>query len=193
MENMYILALVYGVAVIAISIFQYLYWYFFDRTGSGQGCKLMVNCPKRSIHVGLICGIVCLLIAGFARHVSLEPASITMDDGQSMQWCHADGSGNCLKTECGEHSTTVVYFRAGWCPYCKKMENGTFRNKRVMRELGKHGRVYADSKEAEALFSRFGIRGMPTTVVLDAECKEKGRIRGYNDPDEFLEKLRAIQ
>lgn len=192
MENMYILALVYGIVVIAMSIFQYLYWYFFDRPGARQGHKLTVNYPGGSIRIGLAVGILCFVLAAVIRPGSVEPALITMDDGQSLRWCLDNGSGNCLKSECEARTTTVVYFRAGWCSYCKKMENGTFRDKRVIQELSKYGRVFADSKEAGKLFSRFGIRGMPTTVVLNAECKEKGRIRGYNDPDEFLEKLRAI-
>lgn len=194
MGNIYGLCLVAGIVAIGISIFQHLFVYLPERVRAEKGLKMKGPVLGRSIlRIGLLVGVACFLLAGATRHFSVEPASITMGDEQSLQWCRDNGSGNCLKSECEAYPTTVVYFRAGWCGYCRKMESGTFRDKRVMQELEKRGRVYADSKEAGELFSLFRIRGFPTVVVLDAECREKGRIRGYNDPDEFLKNLRAIR
>lgn len=102
----------------------------------------------------------------------------------------------------------VYYFWLEGCPYCEKMERGTFRDpgvvERMKRELvavainvrGDREVTWTDGTKLteKTLTSRLKIRGTPTLVFLDEQAGVALRTTGYLGPEEFsraLDRARA--
>lgn len=80
----------------------------------------------------------------------------------------------------------IIDFFADWCGPCQMMAP-------VFSTLGKEfsGKMdflKVDTQTEEGLAMKFGIRGLPTLVVLK-DGKEVDRIVGYHDEDALREKL----
>lgn len=85
----------------------------------------------------------------------------------------------------------MVDFWATWCVSCKELDNITFKDPQVKKELEKYLLLKVDvtknTNEDKELMKEFGIFGPPALVFFQngVEIKEK-RIIGYKDPKEFL-------
>jgi len=107
-----------------------------------------------------------------------------------------------------EGKRLMLYFWLEGCPYCEKMEQGTFRDPptvaRMRRELvavainvrGDREVTWTDgAKLSEKHLAAFlKIRGTPTLVFLDEKAAVVLRTTGYLDPAEFsaaLDRARA--
>lgn len=74
------------------------------------------------------------------------------------------------------------------------METGTFLSEDV-REFIKTNFVplkYESSRDSEQ-FMRFGVRGVPTYIFLDAKGNEIHRATGYYNVEDFLKELRQTR
>lgn len=90
----------------------------------------------------------------------------------------------------------VVDFSASWCLPCRELDEKTFSDARVRRELEKRALFKADmtrsaSPEVVALSQKYAILGVPTIVFLDAAGRETAGVRlvGFEDADAFLKRL----
>ena len=88
----------------------------------------------------------------------------------------------------------IIDFYADWCIPCKELDAATFSDKRVIAEASNYETYKADmtkslSKEVESLREKYSIVGVPTVLVLDQNGKEKNRITGFVNADEFLKLL----
>ncbi len=85
----------------------------------------------------------------------------------------------------------MVDFWATWCVSCKELDNITFKDKEVRKELEKYHLVKVDvtknTAEDKELMKKFNIFGPPALVFFEngVELKDK-RIIGYKPPKEFL-------
>ena len=52
--------------------------------------------------------------------------------------------------------------------------------------------MITESSESPELFQELDIYGTPTTVILDPDGNELGRIDGYEPPEEYLRDLKEI-
>lgn len=92
---------------------------------------------------------------------------------------------------------TVIDFQSKvWCAACREMDEKTFAAPEVQEMLANSQLVTVDvdkHPQAESLQKRFGIRGIPTLLVLDPKGRELDRIVGYTPPEEFMAKFQSLQ
>ncbi len=84
----------------------------------------------------------------------------------------------------------VLDFVADWCIPCHEMDATTFADSRVIELASQFSMLRADltleNQQTETLTTRFGVRGVPTLIVLNGEGTEVARFVGYVGPDELL-------
>lgn len=92
----------------------------------------------------------------------------------------------------------VVEFSADWCAFCRSMDNFILPRPEVQKMAGSavFAKVDPDTdKDAAAMVESFKINSYPTFLVLDCSAqalKERGRIVGYQDADEFVRLLKLL-
>jgi thioredoxin-related protein len=90
----------------------------------------------------------------------------------------------------------VLHFYTDWCTWCEKMDKETFANPRIQEflklsfipiKINAESRemIKVEGKETKMadLARKFGVRGFPTTVFLEANGTTIGSVPGYIDQD----------
>ncbi len=87
----------------------------------------------------------------------------------------------------------MLDFYADWCVACKEMDHFTFRDPKVMSQLGNltllQVNVTANSEDDRALMKRFSLFGPPGMIFFDTDGKEiaESRIVGVLEATAFFE------
>ena len=84
-----------------------------------------------------------------------------------------------LKQAQATNKLVVVDFFATWCGPCKMMERDTFADKKVRQQLTNFVTLKIDVDRQPQLAAKYGIEGMPTTLVIDATGKPLARAVDY--------------
>jgi len=116
--------------------------------------------------------------------------------GDTVAW--RPFSAEALAEASAERRPAVVDFRADWCMPCLEMERTTFVSPEVIQRAGDFVMLRADVTESsaatEALLSKYGVLGVPTTLFFARDGTERHRSVGYVDAGDFgrmLEDTRA--
>jgi thiol:disulfide interchange protein len=89
----------------------------------------------------------------------------------------------------------LLDFTADWCQPCHMLDDQVFRNPAIAREinerfvavrvLDRQREEGRNAPEVDALQRRYGVRGFPTVVFVDAAMAERGRMEGFGGKEEF--------
>ena len=79
-----------------------------------------------------------------------------------------------------------IQFTGPWCPWCVRMEHDTFAHPQVVA-LARESvvPVLLRSDEHEEVALRYGLAGLPATVLVNAHGEVLGKHEGYLDPATF--------
>ncbi len=85
----------------------------------------------------------------------------------------------------------MAYFTAEWCPPCHELKTTTWADAGVEQALAAYVPVRVDVDVNTNVAMRYGIEGMPTYAVLDADGNVLKATAGYLAPDQFLAWLKG--
>jgi thiol:disulfide interchange protein len=89
-----------------------------------------------------------------------------------------------------DDKAVLVEFRAEWCHWCQKMEKEVYTDREVIALSDRVVFARVDEAKRKDLLQKYGVRGLPTAVVLDRNGREIGRIVGYKAAKEFAAEIR---
>lgn len=75
----------------------------------------------------------------------------------------------------------VLVFGADWCPYCRDIKKDTKNNK--ISNFTKYIVCFIDTDINSSLTSKFRIKGLPTSIIIDKKENELSRKTGYKNQD----------
>ena len=93
-----------------------------------------------------------------------------------------------------ERKNVFLHFYTDWCGYCKKMAAETFQDTSVIAFLNENFvsiRVNSDNDQPVAM--KYGVRGVPYTVILLDTGESIGTISGYIPPEPLLSMLKEAE
>ncbi len=92
-----------------------------------------------------------------------------------------------------EKKSVFLYFYADWCSYCVKMAKETFQDPSVVSLLNENFiAIKVDVEKEKKIASSYGVRGLPTTWILEGKGDKIGPMLGYIPPGEFILMLKRI-
>lgn len=155
-----------------------------------------------------IIGIVFLILAVFfvssgiqsyvdSRIEETRMNSEALISSDQIQWSHYSDT---IIAQARERSKPVFLdFYADWCIPCKELDKLTFSDTRIIEHSRKFEMVKVNlTKSSDPLVKRltkaYGIKGVPTLVMLDARGHEVegARIVGFIKADGMLEKMLQV-
>ena len=76
----------------------------------------------------------------------------------------------------------ILYFSALWCQPCRKLGP-------IIQESTKHGVVYEkiDVDSNQELSMKYGVRNIPTLILLDETGEVKGRKTGLQSKQDIID------
>ena len=86
----------------------------------------------------------------------------------------------------------IYKMSASWCMPCK-VYAPTFESVSKLDEYKDIEFKEFDSDEDEDLFIKYAIRGVPTTIFLDENDKELGRVSGNMPKNMLIEKINSYK
>lgn len=131
--------------------------------------------------------ILCLVIAAVSIY-ALVPV-----EKKSPEW--KSFSQSAYEASLTNNESMIVDFYADWCIPCKELDALTFSDPQVIEASQRYTSykvdlTNSDSPETERLAKRFGIKGVPTLLIIDANGNEQQRITGFINAKEFLQKMK---
>ena len=92
-----------------------------------------------------------------------------------------------------QNKSIVMIFDQDNCVYCDMLKKDVLSNAQVIDELNnKSVVVIVNINEHPELATKYKAYGTPTTVILDSNQHEIGRIEGYVEANEFMKTLQGI-
>jgi len=94
----------------------------------------------------------------------------------------------------------IIDFFATWCIPCKELDEKTFSDAAVAKDLDRFTRIKADLTNGDDLLvreltKRYAIVGVPTVVFLDSAGHEQQQLRltGFEKPEQFLARTQQVK
>lgn len=159
--------------------------------------------PVIRIFVGLVFFITALVLSttGIQEYVKASQAEaravIGLTDSGQINW--QPGTKNRLDQAVAEGKPVFIDFFADWCIPCKELDKFTFPDPEVVELSSRFLMLKVDltgsgNPASERLKKRFGVKGVPTLLLLYADGTEARDMRevGFIEKDVLLEKMRKV-
>lgn len=114
----------------------------------------------------------------------LPPAPAAADESTSIAW--RDDYGRAMTEARTRNRAVWIQFTGPWCPWCVRMQQDTFPHPQVVglsREALVPVLLRSDVHEEIAL--RFGLTGLPATILVSPKGEILAKHEGYLDPATF--------
>lgn len=85
----------------------------------------------------------------------------------------------------------LVEFFSTWCAACKRMDEQTFADPKVLKEMGQWIPVKMDVDQHPDLAASYRVNGVPTLVFLDPDVRLITTLVGFTGPDEVLDLMKS--
>ncbi len=90
----------------------------------------------------------------------------------------------------------IVDLFADWCGWCHRMEREVFPSE-VFQAAAKNYSLLKldteDGKEGTKVATDYGVRSLPTFLVLTPDLALVGIVRGYSPAEQFLEQVQGVE
>jgi len=107
--------------------------------------------------------------------------------------CTTSGIQDGINRAKEENKAILIYFFSKYCGYCTEMERDVLKSSEISAML-KRDIIYLGvdvEKNADAAI-KYGVRGYPTTILMDDKGKMMARIPGYIPREDFRRILRFL-
>jgi len=135
----------------------------------------------------LACAFI-LLIGGVA--FAIPPRK-----GVEVQWTKYDAAAVNATGK-----PVIIDFFATWCIPCKELDEKTFSDAAVAKDLDRFTRIKADLTNGDdplvkELTKRYAIVGVPTVVFIDSSGHEQQQLRltGFEKPEQFRARTQQVK
>jgi hypothetical protein len=144
----------------------------FDRAGFARGC-LWRTTWKTSMKQSLFAGLLAAALLS-----SSSPVSASLPRG--ILWQSDLGAAHRLSQQ--THKPMLVVCGAGWCTWCRKLEQTTLSNPQLGSYINANFvPVHIDADRDQRVIQALHAESLPTAVVLGPNFENLGRISGYKD------------
>jgi uncharacterized protein YyaL (SSP411 family)/cytochrome c biogenesis protein CcdA len=194
---------VMGIALLAVAIY-FLQPFLTDRqvgwialAFAGASALYLAILERSRITSGWFLGTR-LFIGALVAFAGLWLAMPLVSARPELEWGPYTAEG--LEAARAEGRPVIIDFFADWCLPCKELDRYTFSDPHVIEAAERFTRLKADltsfsSEPVAELRDRFAVVGVPTIVFIDGQGTERVDLRlyGFEEPEEFLERLAKVQ
>ena len=142
-----------------------------------------------------ICGL--LVWAGLFIFSGCTEKEKEAGGNKEIVWSHSVDEALAEAAESGK--PLMIDFMATWYPPCKKMEDSTFVDKRVIEKSGSFHTVRIDVDKQEEVAkkyngnaSKYGGIGIPNLLFLDSNGEKIAHPVGYKSPDQLIALMDSV-
>ncbi len=149
----------------------------------------MVSMKKKLIQMNKRNNFVILVILFYAgiTHAGNTAADLLQN---SLKW--STSYQESLEQAKIKKLPVLIKFEASWCVWCEKMEEETFTDPEVKKELDKFVCVKIDVDKQADIAKAYKIKSLPRTIVINVYDEIVGDWLGYHEAPAFSKLLRDI-
>ncbi|MBM4074606.1 MAG: DUF255 domain-containing protein, partial [Planctomycetes bacterium] len=134
------------------------------------------------------------LVAAVAIYLAVSPfhSADAGDHGSRLSWrkSYKQASDEARRKK----RPILVKITASWCGPCRQMQQLTFTDERVQKQLGQDFVLLeVDADEHPDLVSGFRVEAFPTTLVVSPELKVVKRLTGFQSATDLVKVLESVQ
>ncbi|MFO8004214.1 DUF255 domain-containing protein [Thioalkalivibrio sp.] len=134
-----------------------------------------------------VTGLLLLLVSSLAG----APTAVAGDDypaGSRIEW--KDFDPTLFARSRAENRPLFLYFHGQWCTWCRDFQEESLEHDDVVDVIRRgYIPVLIDLDRRRDLFTRYGGRGLPFVVIVDARNAVRGRFTGHVGPEDLARVL----